>query len=492
MATVSIKFSQNVIDQWQALGQKGQGVAQSVQTLLASLQDASNYVDANISNAAWNRVGADIVVNYPDGTTETYKNVVQDNPAASSGHASVGGYDFHRNGVATISATGQFNFDYALAGNTLNFAPSAQGSLFQHLRLATELPSSSAQYDPVFGNSAIDVSGALREGADGAVTGTLTNVTVNFDKFLASTTMQGSFSFDAGAAGGIGGTLTTYQENYYDGSTATVSGAGIPLNASQNIGQALLYGSTYYGGGDNISVALPARLANAITIDAGDGADTVSLQGGGGQLGAMGGNGNDRITLLDNGHTVDGGSGLDTVVLTGARAQATIHHTTSGQLAYTVTDSAGSVDQLTNVERLVFGDGSAYALDVDGNAGAAYRIYQAAFNRTPDAAGLGFWIDALDHGQTAASMAQGFVSSAEFQQAYGTAPANLDLVTKFYQNILHRAPDSAGLNFWVDALNGHAAAVPDVLAAISESAENKAALVGVIGDGFAYTPYGQA
>jgi hypothetical protein len=490
MATVSIKFSQNVIDQWQVLGQQGHGLAQSVQTLIASLQTASDYVDANVSNAVWNRVGADIVVNYPDGTTETYRNVVQDNPAATSGHASVGGYDFHRNGVATVSASGQFNFDYALAGSTLNFAPSAQGSLFQHLQLATELPSSSAQYDPVFGNSSIEVGGALRAGADGAYSGTLTNASVHFDKFLSSISMQGSFSLDSAASGGLGGTLTTYQENYFDGSTATVSGASVPLNASQNIGQALLYGSAYYGGDDNISVVLPGRLVQAITIDAGAGA--VYLQGGGGQLGVAAGTGNDRITLLDNGHAVDGGSGLDTVVLTDTRTQVTIHHGAAGQPAYTVTDADGKVDQLTNVERLVFADGGAYALDIDGNAGTAYRIYQAAFNRTPDTTGLGFWINALDHGQTATSMAQGFVNSAEFQQAYGTAPANLDLVTKFYQNILHRAPDSGGLNFWVDALNGHAASVPDVLAAISESAENKAALVGVIGDGFAYTPYGQA
>jgi hypothetical protein len=99
---------------------------------------------------------------------------------------------------------------------------------------------------------------------------------------------------------------------------------------------------------------------------------------------------------------------------------------------------------------------------------------------------------ALDHGQSLASAAQGFIQSDEYRNAYGAAPSNLDLVTKFYENILHRAPDGGGLAFWVGALDHKTAGVADVLAAISESAENVAGLVGVIGDGFAYTPYGQA
>ena len=60
----------------------------------------------------------------------------------------------------------------------------------------------------------------------------------------------------------------------------------------------------------------------------------------------------------------------------------------------TVTDNVGTEGKvtLTNPSRLVFADGG-IAFDLNGTAGKAYRLYQAAFNRTPDLAGLGYWIE---------------------------------------------------------------------------------------------------
>jgi len=48
---------------------------------------------------------------------------------------------------------------------------------------------------------------------------------------------------------------------------------------------------------------------------------------------------------------------------------------------YTVTDTAGAdgTDTLINVERLQFSDAKV-AIDTSGNAGQAYRLYQAAVN----------------------------------------------------------------------------------------------------------------
>jgi hypothetical protein len=155
-----------------------------------------------------------------------------------------------------------------------------------------------------------------------------------------------------------------------------------------------------------------------------------------------------------------------------------------------VTDKAGTVDQLTGVERIAFADATV-ALDVDGSAGQVYRIYQAAFNRTPDKGGLGYWINAMDHGASFASVAQGFLDSSEYHKAYDGVKSNRELVTKYYENILHRTPDAGGLDFWAGVLDNKAAGTADVLASISDSAENKAGLIGVIGNGFEYTPYGQ-
>jgi hypothetical protein len=143
------------------------------------------------------------------------------------------------------------------------------------------------------------------------------------------------------------------------------------------------------------------------------------------------------------------------------------------------------------VERLIFGD-SGFALDTSatGLAGQSYRLYQAAFARTPDSGGVGFWMKALDSGMALSVIAAGFVDSAEYKALYPTTLTNVQLVTQYYTNILGRAPDQGGVDYWVNALNNNLATVPEVLAFISESAENINLTAAVIGNGFAYTPYG--
>jgi len=172
-------------------------------------------------------------------------------------------------------------------------------------------------------------------------------------------------------------------------------------------------------------------------------------------------------------------------VFSGARAAYTLTKTATG---YTVQSSAGT-DTLTGVERLQFSD-STLALDVSGNAGQVYRLYQAAFNRTPDAGGLGYWIKVMDSGVTLQSIAADFVKSGEFTTMYGANPSNADFLDKLYHNVLHRAGDTDGFNWWLDGLDQHATTQANVLADFGESAENQAALIGSIGNGFTYTPYG--
>ncbi len=213
----------------------------------------------------------------------------------------------------------------------------------------------------------------------------------------------------------------------------------------------------------------------------------MSLRGGAGALSLNAGAGNDTVTLPDAGHVVDGGADTDTAIFAGARAGYAVS-TAAGTMTVRATGAA-LADTLTNVERLQFADTSV-AFDTSGTAGQAYRIYQAAFNRTPDAAGLGYWIAQMDKGTSLKSVALGFVSSAEFTTQYGTAPSNVDMVNKFYQNVLHRAGETGGVNFWVGVLDSKAVTPAEVLAGFSESAENQAALVGVMANGIAYTHFG--
>ncbi len=197
--------------------------------------------------------------------------------------------------------------------------------------------------------------------------------------------------------------------------------------------------------------------------------------------------GNDNIAGSAGNDHIDGGSGRDVLAYAGLRADYTIAAGAGGTFSVQKALGAGT-DSLSNVERLLFADG-AIALDIGGIGGTAYRIYQAAFNRTPDQGGLGFWVAMLDQGLTGFDIAAGFVASAEFKAAYGDGISNLAMVTQFYQNILHRAPEAAGRDYWVGALNAHVATTAQVLSLISDSQENQDGLAAVIGNGFAYTPY---
>ena len=192
----------------------------------------------------------------------------------------------------------------------------------------------------------------------------------------------------------------------------------------------------------------------------------------------IGGAGNDQL---------DGGKGRDSASYQGPRSHYHVEKTAAG---YTVRDLQGQdgIDTLSNIERIQFGDAS-IALDASGNAGQAFRIYQAAFNRTPDQSGLGFWIKVMDQGASLTGVAEGFMQSAEFSQMYGPRPSNAVLVNKFYENVLHRAPDQGGFEFWLGLLDKKTATPAQVLASFAESAENQAALVGVMQHGIEFIPF---
>jgi Ca2+-binding RTX toxin-like protein len=201
-----------------------------------------------------------------------------------------------------------------------------------------------------------------------------------------------------------------------------------------------------------------------------------------------GGTGNDVLDGGAGNDTLNGGAGANTALYHGAEANYTITKTATG---FTIADKTGidGTDQLTDVQRLQFAD-TAVGFDVGGHGGQAFRLFQAAFDRAPDKAGEGYWMKALDQGVALLDVANGFVQSAEFKRLYGDNPTNADIVGKFYANVLHRTPDQAGADYWTKLLDQHVLTTADVLMSFSESAENQAALVGVLQNGFEYTPYG--
>lgn len=107
-----------------------------------------------------------------------------------------------------------------------------------------------------------------------------------------------------------------------------------------------------------------------------------------------GGASNDVFRATSASDAFDGGAGIDTVVFSGSRAAYSLSTIQAGEV---VTSASGGADVLRNVERMRFDD-AAVALDIQGHGGQAYRLYQAAFARQPDAKGLGDRIEFLDRG----------------------------------------------------------------------------------------------
>jgi hypothetical protein len=231
----------------------------------------------------------------------------------------------------------------------------------------------------------------------------------------------------------------------------------------------------------NVWIAFGTLISKA---QGGTGNDTLVANDHGNTL--LGGAGNDQLYAGAGSDTLDGGAGFDTVFYAGSAAQVSV--TMAGDHSVNVVDKATrSTDTLLNVERIHFSDHE-LAFDIGGNAGKAYRLYRAAFDRTPDEPGLGFWIAQLDKGAKPTDMASGFLASQEFQKLYGTNVSNAEFLSHVYQNVLHRAPDPAGYAYWLDTLD-HGASRAAVLSEVSESAENVEQVAQLVANGISYIPY---
>lgn len=193
--------------------------------------------------------------------------------------------------------------------------------------------------------------------------------------------------------------------------------------------------------------------------------------------------GNDQWNAPGFNAVIDGGAGIDTVVFQGRSAE---YQLSAGAGGVTVAGN-GLSDTLVNVERVRFADGS-LALDLgDGHAGQLFRLYEVAFDRTPDASGMGFWLAALDNGVALNSIAGSFITSPEFLALYGQRD-NPSYLTLLYKNALHRDPDAEGFAWHLNNLE-HGLSREQVLLDFSESVEFKASVVGSVPAGVAYEPY---
>jgi hypothetical protein len=196
---------------------------------------------------------------------------------------------------------------------------------------------------------------------------------------------------------------------------------------------------------------------------------------------------------------------VNTAVFYSSYANSTVTIAKTGLI---VSSTSDGVDTLNNIQALQFSDqtiqrltlstpdpasgANTLALDTGPtqNAGSVYMLYQAAFNRTPDASGLGYWINAVDKGSNITTVvAQSFINSAEFIAQYGANPSNASYVNNLYQNVLHRAGDAGGIAYWNQQLNSGAVTKAYVLEQFATLPEGAADVAPAIANGIHYTQW---
>lgn len=109
-------------------------------------------------------------------------------------------------------------------------------------------------------------------------------------------------------------------------------------------------------------------------------------------------------------------------------------------------------------------------------------LYVGYFGRSPDPAGLQFWITQIDNGRDITTIAQDFARSEEAQSLYPylanpSSSSPLDFISSIYQNLFNRLPEAAGLSFWYDALTQGKVSVGDMIESVMQGARGTDATV---------------
>ncbi|NBN64624.1 DUF4214 domain-containing protein [Pannonibacter tanglangensis] len=191
--------------------------------------------------------------------------------------------------------------------------------------------------------------------------------------------------------------------------------------------------------------------------------------------------GADTIRVASLPARVDGGAGTDKVVFTANFADVKILSADKG--FEVIGTRGGQSASVSNVEHLVFGDGTELKLDTSATSAKLVRLFDAAFDRPGDIAGLSGWAKALSEGKASlGSIADAFVKSAEFASRFGANLSDAAFVQAVYENAFGRSAEPAGLAGWVKAM-GEGKSRGDVLTAIAESAEHVQLTGNVTDDG---------
>ena len=82
------------------------------------------------------------------------------------------------------------------------------------------------------------------------------------------------------------------------------------------------------------------------------------------------------------------------------------------------------------------------------------KLYIATFKRAPDSAGLNYWLN--DSNLELEAIATSFFDQPETQVIYPSDSKIEDFISAIYSNLFNRSPDSGGFDYWFNELNSGA------------------------------------
>jgi hypothetical protein len=104
---------------------------------------------------------------------------------------------------------------------------------------------------------------------------------------------------------------------------------------------------------------------------------------------------------------------------------------------------------------------------------AVVQLYLSVLNRLPDTRDLALWTGRLEEGRPLVAVIETFLEQADTAAIYPVVDDSAAFVTAYYQTVLCREPDAAGLAFWSEVLTQ---------AGGSESAAARARFIAEIGE----------
>ncbi|MBU4610203.1 DUF4214 domain-containing protein [Achromobacter sp. GG226] len=203
----------------------------------------------------------------------------------------------------------------------------------------------------------------------------------------------------------------------------------------QNVAFAAIIGEATVTGGNGAQVVW------------GDDADQTFILGAGNDT-LYGGDGDDLIVGGEGDDYLDGGQGHDTAGFSG-RADDYSLRFQDGVLV--ITDKAGNdgTDTVAAVETLRFAGGQGTGTDA-----VLARLYEGLLQRPASAAEVAFWEDQHAKGASMHDVAAAILASAEAGQPgnLGGVIDDAAFVASLYESVLGRAGDASGTAFWLAAM----------------------------------------